>query len=151
MIIPETQNILLHKLNRIQNHVNKQLLLVNQNSETVHRTGTLIQPFAKAMAKITKGVDIPNMMIYGRGVFMGFSPSLSPAVCQYLHLSKFYVMLMIMQSIFVWTQTLFLALQTCDVRSVLICITLNQQFICWYLIEYLDHLQYILSLSSTTV
>lgn len=49
-----------------------------------HRTGTLIQPLANAMAKITKGVDIPNMIIYGSGVFIGFSPSLSPAVCQYL-------------------------------------------------------------------
>lgn len=50
-----------------------------------HLTGTLIQPLAKAMAKITKGVAIPNMIMYGKGVFMGFSPSLSPAVCQYLH------------------------------------------------------------------
>lgn len=52
-----------------------------------HRTGTLIQPLAKAMAKITNGVDMPKIMMYGRGVFMGFSPSLSPAVCQYLHSS----------------------------------------------------------------
>lgn len=28
-----------------------------------HRTGTLIQPLAKAMAKITKGVDIPSMIM----------------------------------------------------------------------------------------
>lgn len=28
-----------------------------------HRTGTLTQPLAKAMAKITKGVDMPNMMM----------------------------------------------------------------------------------------
>lgn len=50
-----------------------------------HRTGTLIQPLAKAMAKMTKGVAMPKMMMYGKGVFIGFSPSLSPAVCQYLH------------------------------------------------------------------
>lgn len=51
-----------------------------------HRTGTLIQPFAKAMARMTKGVDMPKMMMYGSGVIMGFSPFLSPAVCQYLHI-----------------------------------------------------------------
>lgn len=28
-----------------------------------HLIGALIQPLAKAMAKITKGVDIPNMII----------------------------------------------------------------------------------------
>lgn len=51
----------------------------------IYLTGTLIQPLAKAMAKMTKGVDIPNIIMYGKGVFMGFSPFLSPAVCQYLH------------------------------------------------------------------
>lgn len=29
----------------------------------IHRTGILIQPLAKAMAKITKGVDIPKMIM----------------------------------------------------------------------------------------
>lgn len=29
----------------------------------IHLTGTLIQPLAKAMAKITKGVDIPKMIM----------------------------------------------------------------------------------------
>ena len=28
-----------------------------------HRTGTLIQPLAKAMARMTKGVDMPKMMM----------------------------------------------------------------------------------------
>uniref|UniRef100_A0A2N9GSQ1 AMP-activated protein kinase glycogen-binding domain-containing protein n=1 Tax=Fagus sylvatica TaxID=28930 RepID=A0A2N9GSQ1_FAGSY len=32
-------------------------------SQSNHRTGTLIHPFAKPMAKITKGVDMPNMMM----------------------------------------------------------------------------------------
>ncbi|KAI3781222.1 hypothetical protein L2E82_11231 [Cichorium intybus] len=30
----------------------------------------------------SSGIDLPNMIMYGRGVFIGFSPSLSPAVCQ---------------------------------------------------------------------
>lgn len=53
-----------------------------------HRMGTLIQPLRKPMAKMINGVDIPNMIMYGKGVFIGFSPSRSPAVCQYLHITN---------------------------------------------------------------
>lgn len=31
--------------------------------DLIYLIGTLIQPFAKAMPKITKGVDIPNKII----------------------------------------------------------------------------------------
>lgn len=31
--------------------------------EEIYLTGTLIQPLAKPMAKITKGVDMPNMIM----------------------------------------------------------------------------------------
>jgi hypothetical protein len=51
--------------------------------------GALIHPLANAMARMMKGVEKPKMTIYGSGVIMGFSPFLSPAVCQYLRtLSK---------------------------------------------------------------
>lgn len=63
---------------------------IDSTSLVNHRPGPLIQPLAKAIARMTKGVDMPNIMMYGNGVIMGFSPFLSPAVCQYLHvLNKF--------------------------------------------------------------
>lgn len=43
------------------NHV--VMLLLVPNLYMNHLTGTLTQPLAKAMAKITKGVAIPNMMM----------------------------------------------------------------------------------------
>lgn len=44
-----------------QNEKSKKPFLLH--SEFNHLIGTFTQPFAKAMAKITKGVDIPNMII----------------------------------------------------------------------------------------
>ncbi|KAF5780599.1 hypothetical protein HanXRQr2_Chr11g0473721 [Helianthus annuus] len=55
-------------------------------SSNNHLMGALIQPLRKAIAKMINGVDMPNMIMYGRGVFIGFSPSFSPADCQYLHI-----------------------------------------------------------------
>lgn len=51
----------------------------------VYLSGTLIQLLAKATAKIMKGESTLRITIYGNGVLMGFFPSLSSAVCQYLH------------------------------------------------------------------
>lgn len=53
MILSHNQN---QNINVILSHFVFAVLLI-------HRTGILIQPLAKAMAKITKGVDIPNMII----------------------------------------------------------------------------------------
>lgn len=44
----------------------------------------LIQPLANAIPNMIKGVSKPKIAMYGSGVFIGFSPSLSPAVVQYL-------------------------------------------------------------------
>lgn len=76
------------KIRPLANAMAKFITGVEIRCEKNQRTGTLIHPLAKAMAKITKGVDIPKIIMYGRGVFIGFSPSLSPALCQYLHFRK---------------------------------------------------------------
>lgn len=75
----------MHNLNQ---KIEKSITLESISDCYDHRMGTLIQPLTKPMAKMINGVDMPNMIIYGKGVFIGFSPSLSPADCQYLHIAN---------------------------------------------------------------